>query len=246
MLLYTFQSNAQAQARRRWANLLISAFLCTYSASHSWAQEPESEEYVSGRSSIALIGLSAQPASLESGQSTGVAINYTHLLSPPKERGIQFRLGGLMSYEEVNENSLAWSVHHQILRLGVEQENTWQLGRGSFGLTLGLAGLTIMERQTRLQAKRLAQGEDQKELALYREASVFLPEVSIAPTSRLKLIQRPWGTIGLLGRLMFTYHPLNDELPRDVKELSWGALFGVFFTPSSRGSHSPLSLESPL
>ena len=126
MLFSTFQSNAQAQARRRWANLLISAFLCTYSASHSWAQEPESEEYVSGRSSIALIGLSAQPASLESGQSTGVAINYTHLLSPPKERGIQFRLGGLMSYEEVNENSLAWSVHHQILRLGVEQENTWQ------------------------------------------------------------------------------------------------------------------------
>lgn len=214
--------------------LCLSIALILASSLMTWAEEINSQSH---NSRYELLGLSAQPASLESGQSSGFAASYSYALSPATEGGLSIRLGVLLSYEELSENSLAWSVDHHMTRLSLEQESAWNMGRGSFGLAFGIAGLQIFENQSRLQAGRLAQegrGSVASELILSRQAQLSLFELNLTPTTRLKLIEGSWGTLGLSGRFMLAYHPFQSKLPSTLSPLTWGALFGFYLSPSSR------------
>jgi len=202
-----------------------------------------------------FFGTSSKPMALESGQVSGLAVGYSHLLrSSPRRsstenlaenravnretgRGVALSFGALLGYGSVTENSLAWSITHQELRAALQLEGGWQLGRGSVGLNLSVGGGLIIERQSRLQASRLSQdsgGElDMVELSLSREGSVFVPEIAIEPTLRLMIIRGEWGTFGLSARVSFAYRSLSAAVPKGVSSESWSSLFGLYFTPHS-------------
>ena len=83
-----------------------------------------------------LFGTSSKPMALESGQASGLAVGYSHLVrSSPRrsltenltenravnrerERGFALSFGALLGYGSATENSLAWSITHQELRGG--------------------------------------------------------------------------------------------------------------------------------
>ena len=183
---------------------------------------------------LGLLGFSAQPTALESGQSKGILTRYSYLnqTSSKQQQCLQgFSWGwlGLLRYGQVTENSLAWSVNQLELGSLVGLQGAWTIGRGRLSLSMTGGGQWVIETQDRLQGERLSQNStgNTENIALQRSASLWIPEINLAPALELNLVNTDWGGIGLVSRLEFAYHFFTEELAFDVDPYTWGVQFGV-------------------
>ena len=195
---------------------------------------------------LGLLGFSAQPAALETGQTSGLVGSYAYLNRPGSAKqtahdcaqGLSLGIVSILRYGQVQENSRVWSVSQQEIGSLLGLQTNWGIGKGRLSLSLSGGGQWIRETQDRLQGDRLSQSttENTEDISLQRSASIWIPEINLAPSIELHLINSPWGPIGLLSRLEFAYHFFITDIPNGITPLTWGIQLGLTMTLALQSS----------
>ncbi len=96
----------------------------------------------------------ALPASLQTGLSAGVGAGYLHALTP----GGRVLVGGRASWSTATEYTLTDTVRNDDVRLRACAALQQVVGRGSFGVRLGIGATAVYENLTASQAGRIGAG----------------------------------------------------------------------------------------
>jgi hypothetical protein len=152
----------------------------------------------------------ALPAALGTGLSTGAGAGVMV--------GRRFRLGLRVAGSTATESSTAWAVTHTELRLRAAAELQHEVGRGAFGIRLGVGPTILHETRDRNQAARAhLTGSDAETTALS-----MLPSVDLDAVVGLH-IAGPW-------LLMLSGGPSASWVSGDFKA-GWSALIGTGWQP---------------
>ena len=119
------------------------------------------------------------PAALPTGLSTGLGAGVT--------RGRSLVYGARASWSTASESTMAWTVTHRDLRLRVTGGLQHTVGRGTFGLRLGVGGTLVHEARLRNQGERAGLTGD----ALSTSALALLPAADLEAAVSLHVV-RAW------------------------------------------------------
>jgi hypothetical protein len=156
----------------------------------------------------------ALPAALATGLSVGVGLAYLRAVTS----GGRVLVGARASWSTATEYTLTESVRNDDIRLRLNLAVQQVLGRGAFGLRLGLGATTIYEGRTRAQGNRAGlEGS-----ALATSAWYLLPAGELEGVVFLR-VWKAWG-MSLSGGP--TLH-LVDGSPR----FGWSSSLGVLWQP---------------
>jgi hypothetical protein len=126
----------------------------------------------------------ALPAALVTGMSTGVGAAFTRVAT----RGGLLAWGAYASWSTATEYSLTEAVRNDDIRLRLCGQIQHAVGRGLFGLRLGVGGTLVYENSTRDQAARAGLSGSQAETTAW----AMLPAVDIEGIVVLR-IWDAWG-----------------------------------------------------
>lgn len=119
------------------------------------------------------------PTALSTGLSTGLAAGVAY--------GRTLSFGARAAWMTATESTLAWRVTHAEFRLRATGAVTHRVGRGAFGLRLGLGGTLVRESRLRNQGERAGlTGDD-----LSTAATAMLPAGDLDAVVSLN-IAGPW------------------------------------------------------
>jgi hypothetical protein len=156
----------------------------------------------------------ALPASLQTGTSAGVGMGYLRALTP----GGQLAWGARASWSTATEYTLTDTVRNDDIRLRLCLGLQHIVGRGSFGLRLGVGATAVYEDVLASQGKRAGLTGS----ALEHSTWYLLPAADAEGLVFLR-IWRDWG-MSLSGGP--TLH-LRDGTPR----YGWSSALGVLWQP---------------
>jgi hypothetical protein len=154
----------------------------------------------------------ALPASLATGMSAGVGAGYLRALTP----GGRLLVGARASWSTATEYTLSEAVRNDDIRLRLNLAVQQAVGRGSFGLRLGVGATTLYEGRSRAQGSRAGlEGS-----ALSSSSWYLLPAAEVEAVIFLR-VWHSWG-MSLSGGP--TLH-LVDGSPR----YGWSSGLGVLW-----------------
>jgi hypothetical protein len=156
----------------------------------------------------------ALPASLATGMSAGVGLGYLRAVTP----GGRLLVGARASWSTATEYTLTETVRNDDIRLRLNLALQQIVGRGAFGLRLGVGATTVYEGRTRAQGSRAGlEGS-----ALSSTTWYLLPAAEIEGVVFLRV----WHAFGMSVSGGPTLH-LIDGSPR----YGWSGGLGVLWQP---------------
>ena len=202
-----------------------------------------------------MLGLeSASPVALETGLAQGVGGEYLHGIhsglntasrsSPESSReetkrsrglscasGWVWKWGGRLAYRGLEEGSRGWLVEHQEWHSRAQIALTRLMGRGSVGLTLGVGGAYIVERQRRHQAQRLSSdkvGSNLEVTDLSYEAQQWVSEVALKPLTQVRFAEYTSGHVGLVAGGEVAWRLVPETAAIRAPLWGWGIHLGLY------------------
>jgi hypothetical protein len=156
----------------------------------------------------------ALPVSLATGMSAGVGLGYLRAVTP----GGRLLVGARASWSTATEYTLTQEVRdddiHLRLNLAVQQV----MGRGAFGLRLGLGATTVYEGRTRSQGNRAGL----EGTALSTSSWYLLPAAEVEGVVFLRV----WGSWGMTLSGGPTLHLIDGSA-----RFGWSSGLGVLWQP---------------
>jgi hypothetical protein len=158
--------------------LLVLAFATSARAQPIAEASSSSKNTLDGQLVLAL------PAALQTGMSAGVGAAFTRVAT----RGGLLAWGARVSWSTATEYSLTDTVRNDDIRLRLCGQLQRAVGRGLFGLRLGVGGTLVYENLTRAQAARAGLSGSQRETTSWS----MLPAADIEAIVVLR-IWDSWG-----------------------------------------------------
>ena len=179
------------------ASALATSLLVLAFATSARAQ-PMAEVSSSAKNTIDGQLVLALPAALVTGMSTGVGAAFTHVAT----RGGLLAWGAHASWSTATEYSLTDTVRNDDIRLRLCGQLQRAVGRGLFGLRVGLGGTLVYEDQTLVQGKRAGLPDSQREISSWS----MLPAADIEGI----VVLRVWSSWGMSVSGGPTLHGLHN------------------------------------
>lgn len=156
----------------------------------------------------------ALPASLATGMNAGVGLGYLRAVTP----GRRLLVGARASWSTATEYTLTETVRNDDIRLRLNLAIQQIVGRGAFGLRLGVGATTVYEGRTRAQGSR----------AGLEGSALSSSTWSLLPAAELEgvVFLRVWHAFGMSVSGGPTLH-LIDGSPH----YGWTSGLGVLWQP---------------
>jgi hypothetical protein len=207
-------SARRPSARHRLAQVVSTMVVLTVARPAAHGQDVASAALPPSKHTLDGGLLLALPASLSTGMSAGVGLGYLRAATA----GGRLLVGARASWSTATEYTLTESVRNDDIRLRLNLAVQQPLGRGSFGLRLGVGATTVYEGRTRAQGNRAGlEGS-----ALSTSSWYLFPAAELEGV----VLLRVWSSWGMSLSGGPTLH-LIDGSPR----WGWSSGLGVLWQP---------------